>query len=258
MEDGVKIRNIESLRDFSNLIAFTGESVTTIIENVSNYIDGVNDVLEKQLELLREELEKAEKELEKAERALSDCEDSQEYDEEAKEYRPSCSCERGAVESAWEIVSQCRSNVKAGEQILYECKTEINDYKFSGSIIEPPGGHCLMEYMAQTQTPKIVEQMHEYIGHAEDVLTMDLGGDVQDVQVISNPNVTEEDLPMSENERVNRFKVNIQEEKQNQANNAQCWNLADANRAMRCPNCGRPLQLCICNNLHADIKIYSK
>ena len=100
--------------------------------------------------------------------------------------------------------------------------------------------------------------MHEYIGHAEDVLTMDLGGDVQDVQVISNPNVTEEDLPMSENERVNRFKVNIQEEKQNQANNAQCWNLADANRAMRCPNCGRPLQLCICNNLHADIKIYSK
>lgn len=256
MTDGVKIRDVQSLEEMANLLIFTGESMATIEENVSNYINGVRDVLEKQLEFIGEKLHEAQERLNAAEESLSACESSQEYDEESQEYRPSCSCERSAVARAQKEVSEWKHKYAEGQRILYECKKEIEQYNYRGGMLTPPGGHGLIEYMVDTHTPISVKQLNAYIDHAYDVLQTDLGADEAEVQGVVNPHVKEDDLPMSENECVAKFKANLRDIKEEQVADANRWELKDANRAMRCPRCGRPLQLCVCKNLRVEAKIY--
>ena len=255
-EEGVNIRDVHSLEVLNNMIAFSGEAMANIEENVSNYIDGVQGVLEQQLEVIREKLEEAQERLAEADEALSSCESSQEYDEDSGEYRPSCAWEERAVRSARDEVDKWQKKYDEGKRIVDECKGEIDDYNFPGGFTEPPGGHCLIENMSQKQTPYIGEQLREYIGEAYDVLKQDVGGDPSDVHEITNPNVKEEDLPVSREDRYAKFRENIQGQKKEQAYDAAVYEIKDANRAMRCPTCGRPLQLCTCRNLHADAVIF--
>lgn len=258
MEDGVNIRDVHSLEEMNNMIAFTGEAMANIEENVSNYINGVKDVLDQQLDIIRQKLEEAEQELAEAESALSSCEASQSYDEESGEYTPNCAWEERAVSRARREVEKWQKKYDEGKNIVDECQGEITDYNDPGGVISPPGGHYLILNMSQSQTPKIGEQLREYIDEAYDVLQQDVGGDSAAVQEISNPNVKEEDIPLSKDERFAKFRANIQGQKEEQAHEAYVYNIKDANRAMRCPTCGRPLQLCICKNLHADAVLYER
>lgn len=257
MEDGVNIRDVHSLEEMNNMIAFSGEAMANIEENVSNYIDGVKEVLDQQLEIIREKLDEAKERLQEAEDDLSDCEASQTEDEDGN-ITPSCNMERWAVQRARTEVDKWQKKYDKGKEIVDECQQEIDDYNFPGSFLYPPGGHYLIENMSQNQTPKIGEQLQEYIGEAYEVLQQDVGGDPAAAQEITNPNVKEEDVPLSQNERLAKFRANIQGQKEEQAAEAARYDIKDANRAMRCPSCGRPLQLCICRNLHANAVIYEK
>lgn len=256
MEEGNYIRDVHSLEELNNMIAFSGEAMANIEENVSNYMDGVQEVIEQQLEVIREKLEEAQERLDEAEEALSSCESSQKYDEESGEYRPSCAWEERAVQSARDEVDKWQKKYDEGKRIVDDCKGEIDDYNFPGSFTEPPGGHYLIENMSQKQTPYIGEQLREYIGEAYDVLQQDVGGDPSEVHEITNPNVKEDDLPVSREDRYAKFRENIQGQKKEQAYDAAMYEIKDANRAMRCPTCGRPLQLCTCKNLHAEAVIF--
>lgn len=259
MEQGVFIRNIHVLEEMNNMIAFTGEAMANIEENVSNYIDGIRDVLEQQLDIIREHLEEAEEELSEARYALSSCEASQRYDDETGEFFPSCSAEESAVNRAQKEVEKWQKKYDEGKYIVDECKKEIDDYNTPGTpdaILFPPGGHYLIQNMSQEQTPKIGEQLRDYIGKAHDVLQQDVGGDPTVEYEITNPYVTKDDKPLSEDERFAKFRENIQRQKEEQAHEAFRHEIKDANRAMRCPTCGRPLQLCICRNMHADAVLY--
>lgn len=248
-EHGAHIRNVHSLEELNNMIEYTGEAMSNIDENVRNYIDGVKDVLDKQLDYIKEKLEEAEANLSEAEDALSSCEASQEYDEESGEYRPSCSCEENAVEIARKEVEEWQEKKQKGESILNECETEISDYNSPGSILYPPGGHYLILNMRENQTPSASQQLRNCIDALYEILSCDVGGD-PDAATNWQPN--EENRPLSEQEREEVFKKNIQGIKDEQAK----LDLKDANRAMRCPDCGRPSQLCICRNLHADVNLY--
>lgn len=250
-EQGAYIRDVGSLEQLNNTIEYSGEAMANIEENVSNYINGVKDVLERQLEIIKEKLEEAEERLREAEEDLSSCEASQEYDEESGELRPSCSWERSAVQSAREEVEEWKKKYEEGKNIVSECQNEIDDYNFPGSFINPPGGHYLILNMRDNQTPKASQQLRDCIDKLQDILNSDVGGVAEhsDVETsIANP----EDRPRSKDERLNAFRDNIQGIKREQAN----CEVKDANRAMRCPNCGRPIPLCICNNLHGDVHLY--
>jgi chromosome segregation ATPase len=250
-EQGAHIRDVHSLEELNNMIEYTGEAMANIEENVSNYIDGVKEVLDKQLEFIQQKLEEAEEKLSEAEEALSSCEASQEYDEESGEYRPSCSSEERAVESARKEVEEWKKKYDEGKSIVDECRTEIDDYNAPAGFIQPPGGHYLIKYMREQQTPKASQQLRDCIEKLYDILQCDVGGD-PGAALDWQPK--DQDKPLTEDERFEAFKKNVQGIKKEQAANE----VGDANRAMRCPFCGRPIPLCTCNNLHADVHLYQQ
>ena len=248
-EQGAHIRDVHSLEQLNNMIEYAGEAMANIEENVSNYIDGVKEVLDKQLEFIQKKLEEAEEKLSEAEDALSSCEASQEYDEESGEYRPSCRWEERAVESARKEVEEWRRKYEEGKRIVGECQSEIDDYNAPAGILHPPGGHYLIINMRENQTPKATQQLRDCIDKLYDILGCDVGGDPS---AAADWQPKEQDKPLSEDERFKAFKKNIEGIKDEQASNE----VKDANRAMRCPECGRPIALCICKNLHADVHLY--
>ena len=250
VEQGAHIRDVHSLEQLNNMIEYSGEAMANIEENVSNYIDGVKEVLDKQLEYLQQKLEEAEEKLSEAEDDLSSCEASQRYDEESGEYSPSCSAEERAVESAREEVEEWRRKYDEGQRIVGECQSEIDDYNSPGGILFPPGGHYLIINMRENQTPKATRQLRECIDKLYDILGCDVGGDPG--AVVDWQPKDKCFKPFSGDERFEAFKKNLQGIRDEQAINE----VRDANRAMRCPECGRPIPLCICKNLHADVHLY--
>ena len=249
-EQGAYIRDVHSLEELNNMIEYSGEAMANIEENVSSYINGVKDVLDKQLEFIREQLDKALEKLHEAEEDLCDCEASQTEDEDGN-ITPSCNMERWAVQAARREVDEWQKKYDKGKSIVEECQREIDDYNYSGGILEPPGGHCLIQNMRNNQTPNASQQLRDCIDKLKDILTTDVGGDPDFFETdscITNP----DDRPLSKDERFDMFRYNIQGIKNEQA----MGEVKDANRAMRCPNCGRPLPLCTCHNLHGDVHIY--
>lgn len=256
--DGAHIRDINSLEELNNMIEYSGEALANIEENVSNYINGVQDVLEQQLIIIQEQLDKAKERLSDAEDALSSCLSSQEYDEESHTYRPSCNCQENAVQRARKEVDEWQRKYDAASRIVSECESEISEYNESGGGIMPPGGHYLIVDMRERQLVWATEQLRNYIEKARNVLEHDLGDDSSSENVMTNPYVQEEDLPRSEDEKREAFINAVNGVKEEQRDFSRYRELKNANRAMRCPKCGRPIALCICNNLHSDVNLYEK
>ena len=249
-EQGAYIRDVHSLEELNNMIEYSGEAMANIEENVSGYINGVKDVLDKQLQFIQEQLDKAKERLREAEEELSDCEASQTEDEDGH-VTPSCNMERWAVQAAREEVAEWQEKYNEGKDIVSECQREIDDYNFPGGILDPPGGHYLIQNMRDNQTPKASQQLRDCIEKLQDILTTDVGGESNSDEAGFSPQ-NPEDRPLSEDERFDKFRNNIQGVKNEQA----MGEVRDANRAMRCPNCGRPIPLCTCHNLHGDVHIY--
>lgn len=250
--DEVRIRDIHSIEELHNTIEYVGEAMATIEEQVSNYMQGVKDVLEGQLEQLRAELEEAEAELAEAENDLSRCYDSQTYDEEYGEYTPSCSCEERTVAAARDRVSECRRKYDEGTCIVHECDSEISDYYYNGMVYADPGGHYLIEKMVKDDTTRATELLREILEKLNDILETDMGNDEQPSAQFSNPYVSKEDRPMTQEERQAAFSQFIDEAKDAQAKDVRRENIQNANRAMQCPVCHMPLALCKCRRKRDD------
>ena len=256
MSDGLFIRDIHSLEELNNIIGFTGEAMAKIEESVSKYIDGVQQVLDKQQDIIRQNLDEARQRLENAQKALSACYSSQTYDEDSGEYTPSCDCEERDVESAQKEVDEWQKKLEEGEKIIGECKLEIDEYNDPGGAISPPGGHYLIENMCQSQTPNATQSLQEFIAEAHEYAQSDLGGERDIAPGTYNSFVSDDDLPMTEEEKAAAFDSNIQGVKDEQESSSRYYDIQDANRAMCCPSCGRPLQMCSCNIMHVDVNLY--
>lgn len=256
MESGEYIKDFHSLEELNNVLVHTGESMANIEENVSGYINGVKDILDRQLNAIREQLETAQQVLCEAEAELQSCEASQEWDEEDECYHPSCSCEMSAVSSARREVEDWQRKYDRGKEIVEECQREIDDYNSPGGLLSPPGGHCLIENMCDSQTPKAVEELRIILEKLRNINSIDVGGNEPISEIISNPNVKESDKARTKEERFSAFKGAIERAKQEQSVSSEYNHVQDANRAMRCPDCGRPFQLCICRNVHRDVNLY--
>ncbi len=254
MEYGdVFVRDPSSLAELNNTTEYVADSLLKIEESVNSYLEGVKTVLEEQKEAIKEKLDEAEEKLSDAEDDLSSCEASQKKDEDGN-YTPSCNCERRAVESARREVEEWKRKYNEACRIVNETNNEIENYRDSGGLLSPPGGKYFIQYLSGEFTDKateslrgcidIINEYHEAPANEGGVLTED---------IIENPNKTNDDKPLTDYEKAARFEGLSGKVIDKQAQNSR--NIADANRVMKCQNCGRLKALCICGNVRKDMKI---
>lgn len=252
-EPSAHIRDHQSLIELNNTLEYSADSILKILEQVDGYLKGVIDALKNQTKVLEEELRAAEEKLSEAEQALSACEASQEWDEEEEEYRPSCNYEAGRVRLAREIRDKCQERVNQAHKILQDCEYEIEQYKYPGGIfyIPPPGGEKTMEDLAKEHTDKATSKMRDILAVVEKYLRYNMSTKAScfsttptDIDVANGSSKT-----LSPEEKKERFNNAIQKVIERQQNeNYGSRQIADANRVIRCPRCGRPPIACICNN----------
>jgi len=257
MEFGdVFVRDPSSLAELNNTTEYVADSLLKIEESVDSYLEGVKTVLEEQRDAIKEKLDEAEEKLSEAEDDLSSCEASQTEDEDGN-YTPSCNWERRAVESARRGVEEWQEKYDAACRIVAEVDYEIENYRDMGGALHPPGGKYFIQYLAGEHTDKATESLRGCI----DIITEYHEASVNESdrvtgEILENPNKTDDDKPLSEDEKMFRFGELSGKVIDNQAQNSR--NIADANRVMKCPDCGRPKALCICGNVRRDMKIINK
>lgn len=253
----VFVRDPSSLAELNNTMEYVADSLLKIEESVDSYLEGVKTVLEEQKDTIKEKLEEAEERLSEAEADLSSCEASQEWDEEDGCYRPSCKSEQRAVESARSEVEKWQKKYDEACRIVSEANREIENYRFTGGVFTPPGGKCFIQYLAGPHTDKATEALRgciDIIGEYQEAPAND--GEPQVGEVVENPNKTEDDRALTDEEKQRRLEDLSGNIIKKQAENS--GNIADANRVMKCPDCGRPKALCVCGNVRKDMKMINK
>lgn len=255
------IRDDNSLVELHNTLEYSADSMLKILESVNGYLQGVLQAMEKQMEMLKKQLEEANERLQCAEDALRSCESSQEYDEESGEYYPSCSAEQGEVQSAREWQKECQEKYDAAQRILDECKYEVGEYKKDGGFIIPPGGEKTLEYLTKTHTDKALEKLRIIMEKENDYqgTPVTLGADVNGSSSVSTRgaapvavNVDKDNIPLTAEEKKERHQKALREVIERQKYNSYRNEIADANRCMVCPKCGRPYVCCICYNVRDE------
>lgn len=255
------IRDHQSLIDLNNTLEYGADSILKILESVNSYLQGVKDALSKQLKGLEEELRVAEEELAEAERVHSSCVASQRWVEEEEDedgntyggyYTPSCDSEASEVERCQTERDRCQERYDKGRRICDECEYEIAKYKETGGFVIPPGGEKTLEYLAKEHTDKATSKMREILDVVEEYLRCNMSTKSYNTSsTIAAPNLNdpESDKPLSPTQKKERFTNAIQKVIQRQQEeNYGSRKIADANRVIRCPRCGRPSIACICSN----------
>jgi hypothetical protein len=258
MEHGdVFVRDPASLAELNNTMEYVADSLLKIEESVDSYLEGVKTVLEEQKDAIKEKLEEAEERLSEAQDDLSSCEASQEWDEEDGCYRPSCSSEQRTVESARREVEEWRRKFDDACAIVSETNHEIENYRCTGGVFTPPGGKGLIQYLAGPHTDKATEALRgciDIISEYQETPAND--GEAGEEGLIENPNKTDDDRALTDEEKQRRLEDLSGNIIRKQAENS--GNIAGANRVMKCPDCGRPKALCVCGNVRKDMKMINK
>lgn len=252
-EPSAYIRDHQSLIDLNNTLEYTADSVLKILEQVDSYLRGVKSTLESQMKVLEDELRTAEEELSEAERALSDCEASQKWDEEEEEYRPSCNWQAGRVRVARENRDKCQERVNEAQAVVRDCEYEIEQYKYPGGIFHmpPPGGEKTLEELAKDHTDRATAKMREILEVVEEYLrfNMSLRPDSPCLPDSGDAPLETSRQQLTPEQKKVRFQNAVQKIIDRQdGENFGTRQLADANRVMRCSQCGRPPVACICSN----------
>lgn len=255
------IRDHQSLIDLNNTLEYGADSILKILESVNNYLQDVKEALSKQLKVLEEELRIAEEELSEAERAHSSCVASQRWVEEYEDedgnthggyYTPSCDSEASEVERCQKERDRCQERYDKGKRICDECDNEIAKYKEIGGFATPPGGEKTLEYLAKDHTNKATSKMREILDVVEEYLRCNMSTrsyNTSNIGTAPNLNDSESDQPLSPTQKEERFTNAVQRVIQKQQDeNYGSDKIADANRAIVCPDCGRPVVACICSN----------
>lgn len=254
--DDVFVRDPSSLVELNNTMEYVADSLLKIEESVDSYLEGVKTVLEEQRNAIKEKLDEAEEELSEAESDLSSCEASQTRDEDGN-YTPSCSSEERAVERARREVEKWQRKYDEACRIVADVNHEVDNYRFTGGILNPPGGKCFIKYLAGEHTDKATESLRNCIDIVNEYQEAPANnGEGVTGDIMENPNKTDDDRPLSDEEKEQRFGEISGNVIGQQAHDSR--DLADANRVMKCPGCGRPMALCVCGNLRKDMKIINK
>lgn len=259
-EPSAHIRDHQSLIELNNTLEYSADSILKILEQVDAYLKGVIEALKKQMKVLEEELRAAEEALAEAERTHSSCLASQRWVDEYKDedgnthggyYTPSCDSEASAVERCREECKRCQERYERAKCICDDCEHEIDEYKKDPGFVTPPGGEKLMEALAKEHTDNATSKMRDILEVVERYLRYNMSTKAScfsttltGVDVVNGSSNT-----LSPEEKKERFNSAIQKviERQ-QSENCGSRQIADANRVIGCPRCGRPPIACICSN----------
>ena len=234
-ETGVYIHNLDLLERLNNQISLSSKEMANIDDEISNYLNSVKNDLEDQLRTIQEKLNAAKERLRIAEDALQSCQAAQVVTDIISSVvgvpiNP-CMAEESAVESARIEVEKWRMRYEHGQRIVEECQQEIGGYN--------NGGHALILNMCEQQTPQASQKLRNCIRNIEDILN----SEVRIPSELNNNNVPEQpNKSLSQDKNFNSVS-RISEEHAT-------MNEKRAGLTSRCPKCGRPIPLCICNNLH--------
>lgn len=256
-EPSAHIRDHQSLIELNNILEYSADSILKILEQIDAYLKGVIEALKKQMKVLEEELRAAEEALAEAERAHSSCVASQRWVDEYEDedgnthggyYTPSCDSEASEVERCREKRDRCQEKYEKAKCICDGCEHEIDEYKKAPGFITPPGGEKLMEALAKDHTDKATSKMREILAVVERYLRYNMSTKVSCSSTTPTENVSAKTLsPEEKKERFNSAIQKVIERQQNENHGSR--QIADANRVIRCPRCGRPPIACICNNI---------
>lgn len=240
MEPGIDIKDIRALEDLATTFQYTGNALARITNEVDAYLAGVNDNLAQQLKYLEEQVELAKEDLEQAKDILHACYlDNEGRSEEEKH---DCKCEERDVKQAEEVLDNWQKKYERGKQICDASKRELDDYRYPGSFCYPPGGQVMMEKLTSESTQNAINSLNQCLTALREIQESDMGND-EAPKGISNPYRQDEEQPLTEDERARRLQGHLEDKKEFQADRAK---YQDANRAMKCPSCGKPLALCNC------------
>ncbi len=249
----VNIRNHESLVELRDCLVQNSQSLLDIISAVSEYLEDFMSSMEEKLQVFEERLREAEEALSEAESDYSSCLASRKYDEESGEYRPSCNSEERRRDRARNYKYKCQEQYDKAKKIIEDCKREIEDYKFPGSATQSPGGEATIDKLSTEHTKNATEKLQEIIDVVDEYQALDMSNK-------KNPNskadqfrlgqqrleakMRKEDKPLSNEEKIDRFKAATERIREEQ--DIRHGNLAEADVTVRCRKCHLPISMCRC------------
>lgn len=240
------IRDHQSLIELNNTLEYSADSMLKILEQVDQYLTGVMACLNDQLQALEEQLRIAEEKLAEAEDRLRVCEASQEWDEEKNEYRPSCKWETSNVNLARKIRDDYQQRVNQAKEIIHKCQHEVDEYKKPGGLVDMPGGEKTLMGLAKEHTDQATSKMRDILEVVSEYLNHSVSGKQTATTSFGCVNGSASGQATECPAKAERFRLASQRVIERQQRDSGD-RLADANRAMRCAKCGRPLVGCICS-----------
>ena len=257
MEPSVKIFDHRSLDELIEAQRYAGDSILKLVAHVGDYFDKMIEDMEKMKNELEKQVEEAKEALDEAEQAYSDCLSSQTYDEEDGEYYPSCDCEASHVDRCREIYDELQDRLKQAEEVLSDCKYELDSYRAPFSPVHPPGGETLMKYLGHEHTDAACDKMDKIRECVKKYL--DVPCSIRDARQQRNA----EQIELYEEATQKIKEKEEQEEKESRDTEIDTFNSAterlqreqsregfrSANAVAICPQCGRPINVCICQHI---------
>ena len=250
MEDSsIRITDHNMLYELNNQLEYASDRLSKLSCSVDSFFRGTLEELEKQLRLLEEALDKAKEELEKAERAADSCHRIQEG-----EPGWSCDNEERRLSRAIDEFNRCESNLREGTKLLVDIRTYIKAYNSPFNFLTwSGGGKELIDHLAGEHSDKALETLRKIISLAERYIDVSIARGSGSGYALQQNSTS---LYATDDHRsVERIREDVEKE---QRKFDDYYNVCDANRVIVCPDCHRPIPVCICGNKKGDMKIYEK
>lgn len=257
MEPSVKIFDHRSLDELIEAQQYAGDSILKLVAHVGEYFDSMIKSMEDMKKELEKQVQEAQEELSQAESDYSSCLSSQTYDEEDGCYHPSCDAEASYVDHCREVYDDLKKRDEQAAQVLSDCKHELDAYRAPFGFIQPPGGETLMKYLGKEHTDAACDKMDKIRECVKKYL--DVPCSIRDAKQQRNA----EQIQLYEEASQKIKEKEEQEEQENRDKKIDAFRSAterlqhsqsregfrSANAVAICPQCGRPINVCICQHI---------
>ena len=257
MEPSIKIFDHRSLDELIKAQCFAGDSILKLVAHVGSYFDSMIDAMEKMKQELEKKVESAREALDRAETKYDRCCRSQRWDDEDRCYGPSCDSERNRVEHCRQIYDDLQRRADQASRVLSDCKSELSLYRAPFGMLQSPGGETLMKYLGKEHTnaahnkmDKIRECVKEYLEVPCDLREAQQQRNAEQIQQYEEATQKikekeEQEEQENRDKKINAFRSATERLQHSQSREG----FRSANAVAICPQCGRPINVCICQHI---------
>ncbi len=257
MEPSVRIYDHRSLDELIEAQCYAGDSILKLVAHVGEYFDSMMKAMEEMKKELEKQVKAAKEESDQAESEYSSCLSSQTYDDERGCYYPSCNAEASNVNRCREVYNELKKRDEQAAVVLNECKNELSLYRAPFGMLQPPGGETLMIYLGKEHTDaacdkmdKVRECVKRYLGvpcnlqDANQQRNADQIRQYEDAvrQIMEKEGQEERE---SRDKKIDAFRSAASRLQHDQSREG----FRSANAVAICPQCKRPVNVCICQHI---------